>query len=72
MKFLRARNLNATAAREMLVNTLRWRESFDIEAALKEEFPKDLFDNMGIISGRDKGNRPIVYAALTFPLVCGR
>lgn len=60
MKFLRARNLGVSAAREMLVNTLRWRESFNIEAALKEEFPKDLFDNMGVIYGRDKGNRPIV------------
>ncbi|KAJ3521781.1 hypothetical protein NMY22_g12167 [Coprinellus aureogranulatus] len=61
MKFLRARNLSVTAAREMLVNTLRWRESFNIEAALKEEFPKDLFDNMGVIYGKDKGNRPVVY-----------
>lgn len=68
MKFLRARNLNSAAAREMLVNTLRWRESFDIEAALKEEFPKDLFDNMGIIYGRDKGNRPVVYVVFLFAL----
>ncbi|KAF6761489.1 CRAL-TRIO domain-containing protein [Ephemerocybe angulata] len=61
MKFLRARNLNPTAAREMLVNTLRWRESFNIEAALKEEFPEELFGNMGVVFGRDKGNRPVVY-----------
>ncbi|KAG2011423.1 SEC14 cytosolic factor [Coprinopsis cinerea AmutBmut pab1-1] len=61
MKFLRARNLNPTAAREMLVGTLRWRESFNIEAALKEEFPQDLFGKLAHVHGVDKENRPIVY-----------
>ncbi|RXW23990.1 hypothetical protein EST38_g1859 [Candolleomyces aberdarensis] len=61
MKFLRARNLNPTAAREMLVNTLRWRESFNVEAVMKEEFPEDIFGNMGKIYGLDKERRPVVY-----------
>ncbi|KAJ2915480.1 hypothetical protein MD484_g4931, partial [Candolleomyces efflorescens] len=61
MKFLRARNLNPTAAREMLVNTLRWRESFNVESLLKEEFPQDIFGGMAKISGVDKDKRPVVY-----------
>ncbi|KAF8159559.1 CRAL-TRIO domain-containing protein [Crassisporium funariophilum] len=61
MKFLRARNLSVRDARDMLVNTLRWRDSFDIEAALKEEFPKDIFEQLGHIYGKDKAGRPVVY-----------
>ncbi|KAJ2933139.1 hypothetical protein H1R20_g3940, partial [Candolleomyces eurysporus] len=61
MKFLRARSLNPTAAREMLVNTLRWRESFNVDAVMKEEFPEDVFGNMGKIYGLDKEKRPVVY-----------
>ncbi|KAL0059394.1 Non-classical phosphatidylinositol transfer protein (PITP) [Marasmius tenuissimus] len=61
MKFLRARNLNPTAAHEMLVATLRWRDEFNVEAACKEEFPKDIFGQLGHIYGKDKEGRPVVY-----------
>ncbi|PPQ62876.1 hypothetical protein CVT24_006274 [Panaeolus cyanescens] len=61
MKFLRARNLNPKDARDMLVNTLRWRESFNIPAALNESFPQEVFGQAGHIYGVDKGNRPVVY-----------
>jgi hypothetical protein len=61
MKFLRARHLSVREARAMLVNTLRWREEFDIKAALVEDFPKDIFGNVGYISGHDKEGRPVVY-----------
>ncbi|KAK1235681.1 Non-classical phosphatidylinositol transfer protein (PITP) [Marasmius sp. AFHP31] len=61
MKFLRARNLNPTAAHEMLVATLRWRDEFNVEAACKEEFPKDIFGKLGHIYGKDKEGRPVVY-----------
>ena len=61
MKFLRARNLNTIAAREMLVNTLRWRESFNVDSVLKEEFPEEIFGNMGKIYGLDKEKRPVGY-----------
>jgi hypothetical protein len=44
----------------MLVNTLRWREEFDIKAALVEDFPEDIFGNVGYISGHDKEGRPVV------------
>lgn len=49
----------------MLVSTLRWRESFNVEAAMKEEFPQDVFGQIGHIFGNDKAGRPVVYVALT-------
>ncbi|KAJ7257949.1 CRAL-TRIO domain-containing protein [Mycena haematopus] len=61
MKFLRARNLNPTAAAEMFVATLRWRDEFKVDDALKEEFPQDVFGQLGHIFGRDKEGRPVVY-----------
>ncbi|KAK7031400.1 CRAL-TRIO domain-containing protein [Favolaschia claudopus] len=61
MKFLRARNLNPTAAEEMFVATLRWRDEFKVDDALKEEFPQDVFGSLGHIYGRDKEGRPVVY-----------
>lgn len=61
MKFLRARNLSTNEARSMLVGTLRWRSEFDVEAAVKEEFPADIFDPLGHVYGKDKQGRPVVY-----------
>ncbi|KAJ7636083.1 CRAL TRIO domain-containing protein [Mycena polygramma] len=61
MKFLRARNLNPTAASEMFVATLRWRDEFKVDDAVKEEFPQDVFGQLGHIYGRDKEGRPVVY-----------
>jgi len=61
MKFLRARNLNNKEATEMLVNTLRWRQEIKIDEVMKEEFPSDIFGNLGHIYGKDKGGRPVTY-----------
>ncbi|KAH0582807.1 hypothetical protein H2248_010715 [Termitomyces sp. 'cryptogamus'] len=61
MKFLRARNLDVHEARDMFMSTLRWRTSIDIDAVLKEEFPEDVFGNVGHIFGYDRGGRPVVY-----------
>jgi len=44
----------------MFVSTLRWRESFNIEAALNEDFPQEVFGNLGGVYGKDKGGRPVV------------
>jgi phosphatidylinositol transfer protein SFH5 len=54
------RNLDVPAARQMLVKTLQWRESFDVSAAMKEEFPADIFGPLGHIYGHDKEGRPVV------------
>lgn len=54
------RNLNITEAKAMMVDTLRWREEFKIEEAMKETYP-DFFTGFGHVYGRDKEGRPIVY-----------
>lgn len=61
MKFLRARNLDIKAASEMLANTLRWRQEIKIDEVVKEEFPQDIFGNLGHVFGKDKGGRPVTY-----------
>ena len=45
----------------MLISTLRWRKSFDVEAAMKEQFPEDVFGQLGKIYGKDKEGRPVAY-----------
>ena len=54
------RYLNVQEARAMLVKTLRWREHFGVAAAMKEEFPEELFGQLGRLFGRDKGGRPVM------------
>ncbi|KAL0955266.1 hypothetical protein HGRIS_004156 [Hohenbuehelia grisea] len=61
VKFLRARNLNPSAAKDMMVATLRWRDQFGVEKAMKEEFPDDVFGQLGHVYGKDKEGRPVVY-----------
>lgn len=58
--FWAARNLNPTAASEMFVATLRWRDEFKVDDAVKEEFPQDVYGQLGHIYGRDKDGRPVV------------
>lgn len=56
------RNLSVREARDMLVSTLRWRDSFKMDSILTEQFPEKVFGNVGFIHGRDKEGRPVVYA----------
>ena len=44
----------------MMIDTLRWREEFKIDEAMKETFP-DVFNSFGDIYGRDKKGQPLVY-----------
>jgi hypothetical protein len=53
------RNLNVNDAKTMLIETLRWREEFKIEEAMKETYP-DVFIGFGHLYGRDKEGRPVV------------
>lgn len=48
--------------RDKLVATLRWRDEFGVEAAMKEQFPEDIFGQLGHVYGYDKGGRPVMYA----------
>ncbi|KAJ2745295.1 Non-classical phosphatidylinositol transfer protein (PITP) [Coemansia sp. BCRC 34301] len=60
-KFLKARNGDIALARQMLTNTLKWRAEFSIAGILEEEFPKDVFGNVGYIYGHDEQGRPVTY-----------
>lgn len=60
------RNLNVEEAKTMMIDTLRWREEFNIEAAMNETYP-DIFTGFGHLYKRDKEGRPIWYAALSLP-----
>jgi phosphatidylinositol transfer protein SFH5 len=53
------RNLNVTEAHTMMVQTLRWRDEFNVEAAVKENFPEDVFGQLGRVYGHDKEGRPV-------------
>lgn len=59
MKYLRARNLNPSAAKDMLVATLRWRDEFKVDEVLRETFDEKVFGNVGHIYGKDKLGHPI-------------
>ena len=54
----------------MFVSTLRWRQSFDVEAAGKEEFPQDVFGNIGHNFGRDRDGRPVT--CVLVPYCCAK
>ena len=64
------RNLNVRDARDMIISTLRWRKTFNIEAIMKEEFPQDVFGKLGHIYGTDKEGRPVVSVAARFFTIC--
>lgn len=55
------RNLNPTEAKDMFISTLRWRDSFDVGAAMKEEFPDEVFGKLGKVHGKDKEGHPVTY-----------
>ena len=44
----------------MMIDTLRWRDEFNIEGAMDETYP-DVFKGFGHLYGRDKEGRPLVY-----------
>ncbi|KAL4252117.1 CRAL-TRIO lipid binding domain superfamily protein [Abortiporus biennis] len=69
LKFLRARELDVAAARTMLVSTLKWRQQFKIDEVLKEEFPEEVFGNVGFVKGVDKEGRPVTYNLYGGPTV---
>lgn len=45
----------------MFISTLRWRDSFDVDAAIEEAFPDDVFGELGKVHGRDKEGHPVTY-----------
>jgi hypothetical protein len=53
----------------MMIATLRWRDEFKVEDAMKETYP-DVLNNFGHVYGHDKDGRPVVCA--TFSAFCLR
>ena len=49
----------------MFISTLRWRDSFGVDAAMKEAFPDEVFWKLGKIHGRDKEGHPVMYVFST-------
>jgi len=43
----------------MMIASLRWRKLFNVEEAIKETYPEDVFGQLGHVYGRDKEGRPI-------------
>jgi hypothetical protein len=60
------RNLNIEEAKTMMIDTLHWRDEFNIEGAMNETYP-DVFKSFGHLYGRDKEGRPVVYCPLFLP-----
>jgi hypothetical protein len=54
--------MNLSAAQDMLVKTLRWRQSFDIDALMKEEFDPMVFGGPSAhVYRKDREGRPVIY-----------
>lgn len=54
-----SRNLDVLGAKDMLKKTILWRDSFKPEETLHEDFPSNIFGNLGHVSGIDKEGRPV-------------
>lgn len=48
----------------MMIATLRWRDEFKVEDAMKETF-SDVFNGFGHLYGHDKEGHPVVCATLS-------
>ena len=60
-KFARARNLDVAQAADMLAATLRWRDEFQLDAVMHEEFDPEVFGKLGKVAGKDKDGCPVTY-----------
>jgi hypothetical protein len=54
--------LDIPIAKEMLINTLKWRKEFSADKVLDEEFDTSIFsDTVGFLYKNDKDDRPVTY-----------
>ncbi|CAO3631207.1 unnamed protein product [Mucor fragilis] len=62
IKFLRARNMEIPVAKDMLINTLKWRKEFSADTILDEQFDESTYgDKVGFLYKTDKEGRPVTY-----------
>ena len=55
------RELNVENAANMMISTFKWRDEFNTDALVSEEFPQDVFGPVGHVFGKDKEGRPVTY-----------
>ena len=55
-------------AKTMMIATLRWRDEFKVEDAMKETYPDEL-NVFGHVYGHDKEGRPVVCVAFSLLFV---
>jgi len=53
------RELNVEGATNMMISTLKWRDEFKTDELATEEFPRDIFDPVAHVFGKDKDGRPV-------------
>ena len=53
------RELNVENAADMMISTLKWRDEFKIDELTTEQFPRDIFDPVAHVFGKDKNGRPV-------------
>lgn len=53
------RMLNVENATNMMISTFKWRDEFNTDALVSEEFPQDVFGPVGHVFGKDKDGRPV-------------
>ena len=46
-------------ATNMMISTLKWRDEFKTDELATEEFPRDIFDPVAHVFGKDKDGRPV-------------
>ncbi|KZT59860.1 hypothetical protein CALCODRAFT_466290 [Calocera cornea HHB12733] len=61
MHFLRSKKLKIADAKQMLIDTLRWRAEFAPEKAAHEPYDEDVFGKAAQMFGKDKEGRPVQY-----------
>lgn len=56
------RNMEIPVAKDMLINTLKWRKEFSADTILDEQFDDSTFgDKVGFLYKTDKQGRPVTY-----------
>ena len=53
------RELKVEDATTMLTDTLKWRQEFNINGLMEEQFPEEVFNGVGQVYGHDKLGLPV-------------
>ncbi|KAG6544311.1 hypothetical protein Mapa_014314 [Marchantia paleacea] len=59
-RYLKARGYNVRRAAKLLKATLAWRENFDVDYLIADEFTAELASGVSYVAGHDNEGRPVV------------